>query len=188
MRPMATASARKAEPVSVVITCRQASAKAPNGSTSRAKRASASRALRHRHHALGQKKSLPGLRLDPAQRRIPRLRLQLGERGGRLGAIAEQIAAGEMNDVGCHLGHAFSATPSMVVMASFDSGMVAGSMRSVLRRPFLGNGLGKRARRHEQTAASWACAPAGRRAGWRSRPSAPGEPTPRCRTASAAAA
>ena len=149
MRRMATARARNADPVSVVITCKLASAKAAKGSTSRAKAAKAA--------ALCVTGITPSARKNrsPVSASIQRsvgshaFRLEVGERGGRLGPVAQQIAAGEMNDIAPHLRHILGDA-----IDGGDGELRQRHRRGVdplgLRRPFLGNGLCKSARRHEE--------------------------------------
>ena len=99
--PCAIASAISAEPVSVVIAL---TAPSRHGSSGNGARGGGERLVRLRdeHHALAQHEARAERVARPGDQRVPMLRLALDQPVRAAGAIADQIGAEELGDLGLH--------------------------------------------------------------------------------------
>ena len=103
-RPRACASASRAEPVSVVMTCSAARPKASKPSSAAAMAEVAASGCATGMSPSATAKRAPSASRAQAEHRIPQLGLP-PHQPFRLGcAIAEEIAAGILDDIGAHLG------------------------------------------------------------------------------------
>ena len=86
--------------------------------------------LRHEHHPCREHEARAELVARPGDHRVPGLRLALDQAGRTFGAIEQQDRSARYFATSAATSGAASATPSMIVLASRVSGMLAGSMTS----------------------------------------------------------